>query len=129
LDGANRGAELNAADAGFRRKQPLQPKVIDLNEVLPGMTTMLRRTLREDIRRRYKAGGRALPRFATNLRSRRHLNLANQCPDAMPNGGQLLIETANVHLDSAVPDAARRMARGGLRDAGRNEFGHGIRRG
>src|SRR3569833_482851 len=100
LSGALRGAELTQRMLAFARKQPLQPKVIDLNEALPGMTSMLKRTLRENITvETAPAEGLWLTLVDKSQVEDAILNLAVNARDAMPDGGRLFIETANVRLD------------------------------
>ncbi|MEA2755231.1 MAG: two-component system, cell cycle sensor histidine kinase and response regulator CckA [Aliidongia sp.] len=100
LNSALRGAELTKRLLAFARQQPLMAQTIDLNERLPAMITMLKRTLGENIR--------IVGKFASNL-GLAHvdssqledalLNLAINARDAMPSGGTLSIETANLRLD------------------------------
>ena len=102
LDGALRGAQLTQRMLAFARQQPLQPRNIDLNEVLPGMTAMLQRTVREDIAIEMAPGAQLWPALCDKSQVENViLNLAINARDAMPNGGRLLIETTNIHLDDA----------------------------
>lgn len=97
---AKRGADLNRTLLAFSRKQKLAPVPIDLNEMIVGMTSLLRRSLGEKVNI-IVAETAGLPRAmadATQLESAL-LNLAVNSRDAMPNGGTLTIETAAVHLD------------------------------
>jgi signal transduction histidine kinase len=108
LAGALRGAELTQRMLAFARKQPLQPKILDLNETLPGMTQMLRRTLREDISiATAPASGLWRALCDKSQVEDAILNLAINARDAMPNGGKLLLETGNIRLDEA--DAAENL--------------------
>ena len=99
-DAAARGAQLTQRMLSFARKQPLQARVIDLNEIVVRMTTMLQRTLGEDIAVKTALTADPWPAFADASQLEDVLlNLAVNARDAMPNGGQLLIETTNTHLD------------------------------
>jgi len=99
-EAAARGAQLTQRMLSFARKQPLQARVIDLNEIVIRMTSMLQRTLGEDIAVATAVTADPWPAFvdASQLEDV-ILNLAVNARDAMPNGGRLLIETANTHLD------------------------------
>jgi PAS domain S-box-containing protein len=100
LHGAQRGALLVHRLLAFSRSQPLQPRVLSVNTLVAGMSEMLRRTLGETIQIETVLAGGIWPIFcdATELESAL-LNLAINARDAMPDGGQLTIETANVFLD------------------------------
>jgi CheY-like chemotaxis protein len=101
LNGALRGAELVKKLLAFSRRQPLEPKVVDLNADLPEIVALLKRTLGENIAITAKPAAGLWPVLAdpTQVESA-ILNLAVNARDAMPNGGTLTIETANAHLDS-----------------------------
>ncbi len=95
-------ASLTRQLLAFSRKQMLQPEVLDLNVVVTRLSGLLRRLIAEHIRLEWK------PQIALN-RVRADpgqieqviLNLALNARDAMPRGGTLSIETANVELDAA----------------------------
>ncbi|MEA2778608.1 MAG: two-component system, cell cycle sensor histidine kinase and response regulator CckA [Rhodospirillaceae bacterium] len=102
LDGALRGAELTQRLLAFSRKQPLQPKVIDLNSRLPQIATMLRRTLGEQITLDVHPEAGLWRAIADPSQiDDAVLNLAINARDAMPKGGTLTIETANATLDDS----------------------------
>ncbi len=121
---AERAAMLTTQLLAFSRKQPQQPKILDLNAVVNGLEKFLRRLIGEDIR------------FVTRLeRDLAHVkvdqgqieqvivNLVVNSRDALPNGGEIAIETANHDLPTARrigPDemAAGEWVRLTVRDSG-----------
>lgn len=94
------GAELNKRLLAFSRTQPLAPTVVDLNAQVSDMLAVLRRTLGEQIHLIAIQNDTlwTCDVDPTQVESAL-LNLAINARDAMPDGGQLTIETANVHLD------------------------------
>ncbi|MEZ5830659.1 MAG: PAS domain-containing protein [Dongiaceae bacterium] len=100
LGGALRGAELTRRLLAFSRNQPLQPAVVDLNQGLPQVATMLRRTLGEQVTIELHPGAGLWPvRVDQAQLDEAILNLAINARDAMPKGGILSIETCNAELD------------------------------
>src|SRR5580693_7619500 len=84
----------------FSRQQVVEPKVIDLHDVLVGMDKMLQRILGEDVELVSlppKSVGRV--KVDSSHIEQVILNLVVNARDAMPTGGKLTIETANVVLD------------------------------
>lgn len=108
---AARAAELTQQLLAYSRRQPLRPRLTDLNELVIGTSKLLRRTLGEDIEIEAVL---ADDLWTTNVdRTQLETSLVNlslNARDAMPGGGQLLIETRNIVLDqdyvSQNPDAA-----------------------
>ncbi|MDQ6622658.1 MAG: ATP-binding protein, partial [Verrucomicrobiota bacterium] len=84
----------------FSRKQLLQPKVIDLNQLVVDMQKLLRRVIGErfDLRTVPSARNGRVMADPTQL-EQVILNLGVNARDAMPTGGKLTIRTANVYLD------------------------------
>ena len=98
---AERGAQLTQRMLAFARKQPLQSRALDLNEIATRMAGMLRRMLSEDIDVKTKLGTELWTATADgNQVEDAILNLAINARDAMPTGGRLVVETENVNLDN-----------------------------
>ena len=98
--GAQRAATLTQQLLAFSRRQPLNPKPIDVNRLVSGVSELIRRTLNENISIEtvLGAGVWRIEIDAHQLESAL-LNLAVNARDAMPQGGKLTIETCNAHLD------------------------------
>ncbi|MBF8260068.1 MAG: PAS sensor histidine kinase [Actinobacteria bacterium] len=95
-----RAASLTQQLLAFSRKQIIQPKVLDLNILITDLSKMLPRLIGEDIEIQVTTG-KALGAVKIDPGQFQQIlmNLAVNARDAMPKGGKLLIETANVDLD------------------------------
>jgi PAS domain S-box-containing protein len=96
---AERAAILTRQLLAYGRKQMLQPEVLDLNAILAGMETMLRHLVGKnaDVSIVPAAGLRAVKVDAGQI-EQVIVNIVMNAADAMPNGGKLMLETANVTL-------------------------------
>ena len=100
MRGARRAESLTQRLLAFSRQQPLEPKPIDVGRLVTGMSDLLRRTLGEQVTvETVLSGGVWRAHADPNQLELAILNLAVNARDAMPNGGKLTLETANVHLD------------------------------
>ncbi|MFW5874851.1 MAG: hybrid sensor histidine kinase/response regulator, partial [bacterium] len=95
-----RAADLVRQLLAFSRKQPLEYKVIDLNQVVSGIEKLLRRTIRENVEIEILAGD-GVPNVMADTGQIEQviLNLSVNAQDAMPEGGRIAIETDAAFLD------------------------------
>jgi two-component system cell cycle sensor histidine kinase/response regulator CckA len=97
---AERAAALTRQLLAFSRHQILEPTVVDVNTALHGIEKMLRRLIGEDIALSVLPGeGAGSVRVDVGQLEQVIMNLAVNARDAMPHGGQLVIETGNVDID------------------------------
>jgi signal transduction histidine kinase/AmiR/NasT family two-component response regulator len=97
---ADRAAALTRQLLAFSRRQLLQPRVLDLNDLVMESSRLLKRLLREDIEFNVRCGD-SLGRVLADAGQIEQvlLNLTVNAADAMPSGGKLVIETDNVTVD------------------------------
>jgi PAS domain S-box-containing protein len=100
-DASERAAGLVRQLLAFSRRQVMQPKILDLNSIVVGLDKLLRRLMDEDIEMVTVASEsvgaiKADPGQIEQV----IMNLVVNARDAMPNGGRLTVETANVELDA-----------------------------
>lgn len=102
MTGAQRAAALTQRLLAFSRRQPLDPKSIDVNVLVNGMSEMIHRTLGETIAvETVRGAGLWRIEADPNELEASILNLAVNARDAMPSGGKLTLETGNAHIDES----------------------------
>lgn len=112
-DAAEMGARLTSRLLTFARRRHFSPAPLNLNEQVMGMVDLLRRTLGEDV----DLNARLAPRLWTVRADPSEvenaiLNLAINARDAMPKGGRLVIETANIMAEDGQIGTIERLAAG-----------------
>jgi two-component system, cell cycle sensor histidine kinase and response regulator CckA len=101
-DASERAAGLVRQLLAFSRRQVMQPKVLDLNGIVVGLDKLLRRLMDEDIEMLTVANdGIGAIKADPGQIEQVIMNLVVNARDAMPNGGRLVVETANAELDAS----------------------------
>jgi signal transduction histidine kinase len=101
MHAANRGAELIRRLLGFARRQPLEPEPVEVNELILGMSKLIRRSLPSTIAVSTASREPCLVAMVdAHQLENALLNLALNARDAMPNGGELRIESSLEHLNA-----------------------------
>jgi len=105
-DAAERCAELIQHLLAFARRQPLQPRNVEINGAIADIAKLLRPTLGEQIQiETVLEQGPMMAHIDPSRLTNAVLNMAINARDAMPNGGKLLLETHRVVLDEAYAQA------------------------
>jgi PAS domain S-box-containing protein len=104
MTAGSQAAGLTRQLLAFSRQQVLEPKVVNLNDIVHDMTKLLGRLIGEDVSLCcVLADGLGPVKADPTQLQQVILNLAVNARDAMPQGGQLTVETSNAHLDSNHP--------------------------
>ena len=124
---ADRAASLTRQMLAFSRMQVLQPKVLDVNELIAEMGKLLRRLIREDIEFSLQLGD-SLARVKADPGQLEQvlLNLTVNASDAMPLGGKLTIETQNMILDKEYAQTRPSVEPGAYVVVTVSDTGHGM---
>jgi PAS domain S-box-containing protein len=102
VEGAKRAVTLTSRLLAFSRRQPLDPKPVDVSKLIGSIAELLHRSLGEPISLETVLSAGLWRLYAdTNQLESSLLNLALNSRDAMPRGGKVTIETANCFLDEA----------------------------
>jgi two-component system, cell cycle sensor histidine kinase and response regulator CckA len=124
---ADRAVKLTQQLLAFSRKQVLQPVPLDLNEITSGLQNMLQRVLGEDIDLVcILAPDLGLTLADSGQIEQVLMNLVVNARDAMPEGGKLTIETANVDIDEHFPMCNITTAPGSYVQLVVTDTGHGM---
>ncbi len=122
-----RAASLTRQLLAFGRRQIMQPRVLDLNHVVADISSMLQRLIGEDVE--------LVTLLGSELRSVKAdpgqieqviVNLAVNARDAMPGGGRLVIETANVELEGGYTWESEAVRAGSYAMISVSDTGHGM---
>jgi two-component system, cell cycle sensor histidine kinase and response regulator CckA len=127
LRASERAGNLTRQLLTFSRRQPMQPKDLDVNEVVANMIKMFQRIIGEHIalETRYARGG-APVHADPGMLEQALMNLAVNSRDAMPGGGRLILETANVTLSEEEARASSKARPGDFVRLSVSDTGHGI---
>jgi two-component system NtrC family sensor kinase len=102
LDGAQRAAQLTHRLLAFSRRQPLDPKPVDANQLISRASELLVRSLGERVEvETVRSAGLWLTQADPAELEAAIINLAINARDAMPDGGKVTVETSNAFLDEA----------------------------
>lgn len=102
---AQRAGALTHRLLAFARRQPLDLRPNDVNRIVGNMEELLRRTLGENVKLNCALAPELWTAFAdANQLESAVLNLCINARDAMPDGGNLSIETSNVHVEEDQAD-------------------------
>jgi PAS domain S-box-containing protein len=124
---ADRAAALTRQLLAFSRRQVLEPTVVNLNSAVKGLEKMLRRLIGEDIEFSVVPEPElGSTRVDLSQLEQVVMNLVVNARDAMPKGGKLLIETANVQLDEQYRDRHAVVPAGKYVMLAVSDTGHGM---
>ena len=108
LHAADRAASLTRQLLLFSRKQVLQPVSLDINEIVGAVARMARRLIGADVQLQLELAATVAQVLADPAQIEQVLlNLIVNARDAMPNGGRIQVNTANVRLQAGDPDTTQ----------------------
>jgi len=129
-DATKRGSSLTHRLLAFSRKQALSPSPTDVNGQIVGLEDMLRRTLGETVELKTVLNADLwVAMIDSDQFEHALINLAVNARDAMPTGGSLVIETANITLDKAYAEHHEEVMPGDYVQVAVTDSGEGIEAG
>ncbi|MFC6338778.1 response regulator [Pseudomonas sp. CCM 7891] len=124
---ANRAAGLTHRLLAFSRRQSLDSKPVQINDLVNAMNELLQRSLNESIVLDVQLGGQLwIAEADPNQLESALLNLALNARDAMPDGGRLVVETRNRHLESVFTAAYGTLPPGDYVELSVSDTGYGM---
>jgi two-component system cell cycle sensor histidine kinase/response regulator CckA len=123
---AERSAALTAQLLAFARRQVIEPKVLDPNPLVRRLEGLFQRTIGENIRTHYSLEARGRVKADESQLEQVVMNLVTNARDAMPNGGELTVETRDVELRAEQTAAQTDVAPGRYLMIGVSDTGPGI---
>ena len=124
---SERAASLTRQLLAFSRRQVLQSRILDLNQVIGHLMGMLARLIKENVELTFLPGeGLGSVRADPNQMEQVLMNLAVNAQDAMPSGGRLTIETANVRWGGEPQQPAEEVEPGEYVQIRVRDTGHGM---
>jgi PAS domain S-box-containing protein len=112
LEAGGRATELTTQLLTFSRKAIVEPKVLDVNQVVESSARMLRRLIGEDVRLETNLAAVPSVRIDPGQLEQVFMNLAVNARDAMPGGGRLTIASEAVDLPDGLPTESGDTVRG-----------------
>lgn len=127
---ANRAAGLTHRLLAFSRRQSLDPKPVNINQLVSSMGELLQRSINESITLDMRLAEQLwTAEVDPNQLESALLNLVLNARDAMPSGGKLVVETTNRHLDSVFTAAYGTLSPGDYVELSVSDNGCGIPQG
>lgn len=127
IEAVNRGSEVTKRLLAFSRQQTLEDEILDVNELVHGMSDILHRAIGETVVLKLVAGEPVWPALADRTQLETAiLNLAINARDAMRDGGSLIVETANAVLDATYCRQNQDVTPGEYVMIAVTDTGHGI---
>lgn len=126
-EAADLGAKLTSRLLAFARRSHLEPEILELNDLVLNVTSMLRRTLGEQISlSTVLAPDLWLVKADPTQAESSLINLAINARDAMPKGGKLIVETRNAHMEEIMSGTTVELPHGNYVQISVSDTGSGM---